>query len=55
MTHQRKPGMMVSKQTTTQGRVKVGMGNVHTLGQVGWEDFIVFTSRVFVLCVHSLV
>lgn len=55
MTHQMKPGVMVLKQTRTQGRVKVGVGNVHTLGQARWEDFIVFTSRVFVLYVHSLV
>lgn len=36
---------MVLRQKTTQGQVKVRVGNVHTLGQVGWEDLIVFTSE----------
>lgn len=53
MAHQRKPGGMVSKWKTTQGqrRVKVSVGNVHTLGQAGWEDFIICPlGSVCVMC-----
>lgn len=37
--------VMVLKQKTTQGGIKVWVRNVRTLGQVGWEDLTVFTSE----------